>query len=353
MKNKAILLVLIVLWMLGSLLAARQVTRGNTVMTLEAGVDWAFKAAAQQGIDRPLYVGYLVQRTWEKNNKVCFHHSDDNSKNSATLYEIIYKTKLPKDDENLVAVFFKYPGTRAGRFDYSELQLANLDSPVNCTKLDDAPIFWLEKISLDDSISFLEQGLKRAKAEKMRENLVTAVGIHGPNARVFSVLKSIIDGNDGTKIRKDAVFWLSQQQSAEAAEVLLDVVNNDKDIEVRENAVFGLSQVNRPEADAAIIKLAKSADNKKIKKTAIFWLSQRAMDKTADILEEVIQNEEDRDVQEAAVFAISQLKEKGVPKLISLAKTHRSLNVRKKAIFWLGQSNDPRALETILKIIEK
>jgi hypothetical protein len=28
-------------------------------------------------------------------------------------------------------------------------------------------------------------------------------------------------------------------------------------------------------------------------------------------------------------------------------RTHRSKNVRKKAAFWLGQKNDPRALQEI------
>jgi len=45
------------------------------------------------------------------------------------------------------------------------------------------------------------------------------------------------------------------------------------------------------------------------------------------------------------VFALSQLpKDEGVPKLIEVARSHRDAAVRKQAMFWLGQSRDPRAL---------
>ena len=37
--------------------------------------------------------------------------------------------------------------------------------------------------------------------------------------------------------------------------------------------------------------------------------------------------------------------------LIKIAKTHPNIEVRKKAIFWLGQSDDPRALDAIIEIV--
>ena len=59
------------------------------------------------------------------------------------------------------------------------------------------------------------------------------------------------------------------------------------------------------------------------------------------------------DVKKKAVFALSQLpKDEGVPRLIDVAKTNRNPEVRKQAMFWLGQSGDARALaffEDVLK----
>jgi hypothetical protein len=46
-------------------------------------------------------------------------------------------------------------------------------------------------------------------------------------------------------------------------------------------------------------------------------------------------------------------KDEGVPKLIEVAKTNRNREVRKQAMFWLGQSNDPRALEFFEQVLAR
>jgi HEAT repeat protein len=59
-------------------------------------------------------------------------------------------------------------------------------------------------------------------------------------------------------------------------------------------------------------------------------------------------------VREQAVFALSQRpREEGVPSLIRIAKTHSDPEIRRKAIFWLGQSHDPRALALFEDLLTK
>ena len=53
-----------------------------------------------------------------------------------------------------------------------------------------------------------------------------------------------------------------------------------------------------------------------------------------------------------AVFALSQMpKDEGVPLLINVARTHANPAVRKQAMFWLGQSKDPRALKFFEEVL--
>ncbi len=57
-------------------------------------------------------------------------------------------------------------------------------------------------------------------------------------------------------------------------------------------------------------------------------------------------------MKKKAVFALSQLpKEQGTPKLIQVARMNRNREIRKDAIFWLGQSNDPRALDFFEEVL--
>ncbi len=45
--------------------------------------------------------------------------------------------------------------------------------------------------------------------------------------------------------------------------------------------------------------------------------------------------------------------DEGVPKLIEIARTNRNPVVRKQAMFWLGQSKDPRAVKFFEDVLTK
>jgi hypothetical protein len=91
------------------------------------------------------------------------------------------------------------------------------------------------------------------------------------------------------------------------------------------------------------------------RKDAVFWLSQEAGDAaTKGIAELADDQDQDREVRDQAVFALSQLpSDKGIPILIRLVRSNRDPKVRRKALFWLGQSDDPRALALIEEILTK
>jgi HEAT repeat protein len=52
------------------------------------------------------------------------------------------------------------------------------------------------------------------------------------------------------------------------------------------------------------------------------------------------------------VFALSQLRgHAGVEPLLQVARTNRDPAVRRKALFWLGESGDPRAIALFREIL--
>lgn len=60
----------------------------------------------------------------------------------------------------------------------------------------------------------------------------------------------------------------------------------------------------------------------------------------------------DREVRKKAIFALSQRSnDEGVPALIRIARANPDPELRKTALFWLGQSEDPRALDLFEEIL--
>jgi HEAT repeat protein len=103
-----------------------------------------------------------------------------------------------------------------------------------------------------------------------------------------------------------------------------------------------------------MIRMAHDDQNGHVRGQALFWLAQKAGKKAEGAITGAIENDPDTDVKKKAVFALSQMpKDEGVPKLIQVAQTNRNPAVRKQAMFWLRQSNDPRALEFFEKVLSQ
>jgi HEAT repeat protein len=88
---------------------------------------------------------------------------------------------------------------------------------------------------------------------------------------------------------------------------------------------------------------------------ALFWIAQKARKKTdADVIRAAADNDPDVEIKKKAVFALSQIPNgEGVPDLIRVATENKSREVRKQAMFWLGQSKDPRALAFFEKVLSQ
>jgi hypothetical protein len=104
----------------------------------------------------------------------------------------------------------------------------------------------------------------------------------------------------------------------------------------------------------ALIPLARTDPSSDVRRQALFWLGQKAGQKAAGELRRAVDDDPDDRVKEHAVFAISQLpNDRAVPMLIELVKTHKSRRVRERALFWLSQTGDPRAIDLIESILKQ
>jgi hypothetical protein len=140
------------------------------------------------------------------------------------------------------------------------------------------------------------------------------------------------------ELRKKMIFVLSVHDSPRVDVFLKGVALGDYSTEVRKNAIFWIG--NRPEgfrslkeisgkvqgvelkkhvvfaysiskdegAIKEMIRIARSEDDREVRKSAIFWLGNKASNEAVKLLKDVVDgSDEDADVKKSAVFAISQL----------------------------------------------
>ncbi len=145
----------------------------------------------------------------------------------------------------------------------------------------------------------------------------------------------------------DSIAWLSSLVSAPGA-------TSDWGGRVADTSMTAISLHDAPAADRVLVGWARNHPDRRARGQALFWLGVRASREAFAAIAGAIDDDPDTEVKKKAVFALSQMpKDQGIPKLIDVARTHRNPQVRKQAMFWLGQSGDPRALQFFEEILLK
>lgn len=213
------------------------------------------------------------------------------------------------------------------------------------------PVYWLGSIPVEDSLGLLEKEFERGSSE-LQESGLFAISAHD-SPRAYDFLKRVALGPYRGEVRKNAVFWIGESKDPRTVADLKSILAESESGEVREQVAFALHINGTREALEELLRLAKSGADRKVRKQAIFWLGQKASEEAVRGLKEIVDGPEE-DVKESAVFAISQLpKERSVPLLIDIAKGNKSPAVRKKALFWLGQTGSEEAVKLFEEILLK
>jgi len=89
-----------------------------------------------------------------------------------------------------------------------------------------------------------------------------------------------------------------------------------------------------------------------LRSAALFWAANEAGQRAAADIEDIASASDDEtEVQEAAVFALTQLPDGGTDTLLRLARENRNPRIVQSIYFWLGQSEDPRAVALFEEVL--
>lgn len=158
----------------------------------------------------------------------------------------------------------------------------------------------------------------------------------------------------GKWVARNDVVDLGAVPASEAAQMFLVLARRPDP--AAEKAVFPAMIADSVEVWPELLTLAKDKGARTdARKSAVFWVGQAAANAATKGLSEVVGDAAvDREVRESAVFALSQRpKAEGVPALIAVAEKSDDPKLRKSAMFWLGQTEDPRALAYFEEVLTR
>ncbi|HLK20279.1 MAG TPA: HEAT repeat domain-containing protein [Bryobacteraceae bacterium] len=217
---------------------------------------------------------------------------------------------------------------------------------------------WLNGVNSAESVRWLltlAKDTSEGTHEELRksDSATAALAMHAdPSAD--QALEELVKTSQPEKIRRQAIFWLGNARGQRGYEIVSRVVREDPNDKIREHAVFALTENKDPRGLEVIASVAHNDKSPHVRGQALFWLAQRAGQKIAETaINDAIANDPETEVKKKAVFALTQMSAgEGVPLLIQVVRTNKNPEVRKQAMFWLGQSKDDRALSFIEEVLK-
>jgi HEAT repeat protein len=191
------------------------------------------------------------------------------------------------------------------------------------------PVYWLGRAGNEESLNYLKGIVESNQTGDAPKHAVFAIGLHD-DPRVGGMLQDFVRSSKSDRIRSAAVFWLGQFPGN--LQFLTDLVRNEQEsVSLRKEAVFAIGISKEAGAMSALESLYQSINPREVKKQIIFAASINNNDGNAS----------------------SRSDDAGINFLIKVAEGESDRELRKQALFWLGQRAGKRSLEVLGNIVEK
>ena len=215
-------------------------------------------------------------------------------------------------------------------------------------------VMWLGFGQDEECLDAIMDIYERADDIEVKEATLYALGQHG-GPRAIEKLKTIaIDEQADPDLRIDAVFSLSQSQADGIGSFLMETYRSGGDTDVLESVIYALTVIDAdvPAAWFEEIIADKNLDSD-LRGQTLFGASRKGAF-TADFLRKAYQSSDERDFKSHVCYALAEMgDEDGLEALIRIADQETDPDLREELIFWIGQQDDDRAAEFLMKIINE
>jgi len=250
-------------------------------------------------------------------------------------------------------------------------------------------LYWLSGVTPADAVSPLAEIARNgSEPRSLREGVIMTLAQMRDGVGVPPLIEMTKRDRADPWVRERAIFWLGNADDDRARATLRAIASSDTVArQFRDQAIFALGFLDhdgdngqflrtlytrlddtrlKDKVIQAVAQLDDSADEQwlldrvldasepiDLRKQALFWRGQHNDSPLGDLIA-LYPRLDSRELRDHYVFVLSQRRESAaVDKLIDLAKTDSDREVRAKAMFWLGQSQDPKAMKFLEERINR
>jgi HEAT repeat protein len=214
-------------------------------------------------------------------------------------------------------------------------------------------VFWMGHVRDEKAVDVLQDLLATSGDAELQERAIFALSQHRSD-RAGAALRVYAERQDApAELRGRAIFWLGQHRGQNSA-FLRELYGRLTEEPLKEQVIQSLAQTRDPENGTWLLGIAQAAgEPMELRKRALFWAGQMPVVPLAE-LTGLYDRVTDREMKEQLIFVYSQRKDsEAVDKMLQIAREDPDTELRRRAIFWLGQSRDPRAVQLLEELINR
>ena len=216
----------------------------------------------------------------------------------------------------------------------------------------DQAIFWLSQVEDERAVGMLDDILKTARSDGIADKAIFGLSQHR-SGKGFPILRAYVENESNDEDRRGkAIFWLGQRHG-DSDNYLRGLYGRVRSEELKDKVIFAMSQQKSAESQQWLLDIVSNTrEPVEMRKKALFWAGQggTSMEKLTSLYSRM----DSREMKDQMIFVFSQRRERAAfDKLMDIAKNDPDREARRKAMFWLGQSRDPRVVSFLSDMINR
>ena len=334
----------------------------DPAQTLAQRWDWARAQARQLG-KRTYWIGYTIPRPAWLDHSVYVDRGMEVKGDNITISGRMYGNfqgfmfrgvrlapLTGAGDSDDIAMLFAF-SEQSGKAVLTRIHVASFYLPVDFRG---RSLLWLGPATDAQSLPIVQDLLAATTNADLREDVVSAIGIHGSSDVVVPVLVRLLTA--GTRepegVREQAAEWLGFHPTPAAVVALSKAARTDASGDVRREAAEALGDNTLPAATDSTIAIAKSTLDSDTRRQAVEGLGRKTGDRAFTTLVAIAKTDRDEDVAREAVETLGEMPDgRGLAAVRDVARSHPSSDVRREAIETLGENLPPTEAIALMKSV--
>lgn len=170
--------------------------------------------------------------------------------------------------------------------------------------------------------------------------------------KAFPMLEKIVRGDSSLKLKQQALFVLSRHEDSKVLPLITELALKNEDPELRDQAIFWLGQRDDGQSVDTILKLYDKVDSRRAKEQMLHAFATNDNPKTRAKLIEIAKKESDLELRKNAIFWLGQAGDEGeyFDLLSDLYKTEKDPKLKEMIIMAMAHGGGPAARDMLIRI---